>query len=77
MYETDIPSVSVDFRFDGIQDIDPVSVQFDAKYSYGTAERRMLPMVLCYASTAHKMQGSTVDRAVIYLGSKLFAKGQA
>ena len=37
----------------------------------------MLPMVLCYASTAHKMQGSTVDRAVIYLGSKLFAKGQA
>ncbi|CAG9771519.1 unnamed protein product [Ceutorhynchus assimilis] len=57
--------------------IQPKSVQFPAKYSYGTAERRMLPIVLCWASTVHKMQGSTVDYAVIYLRPKLFALGQA
>ncbi|KAJ8868463.1 hypothetical protein PR048_029991 [Dryococelus australis] len=38
------------------------------KFSYGTAECRMLPMALSWESTIHKMQGSTVNYAVIYLG---------
>ena len=37
----------------------------------------MLPLILCWAVTVHKMQASTVDRAVINLGPKVFAKGQA
>lgn len=37
----------------------------------------MLPLILCWAVTVHKMQGSTVDRAVINFGSKVFAPGQA
>ncbi|CAF4890740.1 unnamed protein product [Pieris macdunnoughi] len=36
----------------------------------------MLPLILSWASTVHKMQGCT-DHAEIYLGSRLFAAGQA
>lgn len=77
VYDSDIPSVRIDFGQDGIHLIKPMSIQFPAKYSYGTAERRMLPIILSWASTVHKMQGCTVDYAVIYLGSRLFAAGQA
>src|SRR5258705_12157568 len=77
VYASDIPSVKVDFGEIGIHRIEPMSVQFPAKYSLGTAELRMLPIIPCWSSTVHKMQGSTVDKTVVYLGSKLFAPGQA
>lgn len=70
-------SVCIDFASNGVHLIKLISIQFLAKYSYGTAERRMLPIILSWASTVHKMQGSTVDHAIIYLGSRLFAAGQA
>ncbi|KAJ8869679.1 hypothetical protein PR048_028672 [Dryococelus australis] len=75
-YETDLPSFRADFANEGVNIIHRKSVQFPAKFSYGTAERRMLPMALPWASIIHKIQGSTVDYAVIYLGPKLFAAGQ-
>ncbi|GFY61607.1 ATP-dependent DNA helicase [Trichonephila inaurata madagascariensis] len=37
----------------------------------------MLPLILSWASTVHKMQGCMVDHVAIYLGSRLFAAGQA
>ncbi|GBM87988.1 hypothetical protein AVEN_139907-1 [Araneus ventricosus] len=54
-------------------------IKFDGvlgQYGYGTAERRMLLLILSWAATVHKMQGSTVDYAVIYVGRNLFAAGQ-
>lgn len=51
MYNTDIPSVRIDFGKDGVHLIQLKSVQFPAKSSHGTAERRMLPIVLCRAYT--------------------------
>jgi ATP-dependent exoDNAse (exonuclease V) alpha subunit len=58
--------------------IDAMTVQFPAKFSYGTAERQMLPLILCWGCTVHKMQGTTVCTAVDNLmGAKLFAPVQA
>jgi len=76
IYDTDVPSVRVDFGRDGIHLIEPRTVQFPAKYNYGTIERRMLPMILSWACTVHKMQGCTVDYAFVYLGKELFQDGQ-
>jgi ATP-dependent exoDNAse (exonuclease V) alpha subunit len=77
VHDRDIPSVMVDFGKDGVHRIDPKSITFPAMFGKGNIERRMLPLVLSWASTVHKMQGSTVDSAVIYLGPRLFAEGQA
>ena len=38
---------------------------------------RMLRIILCWAVTVHELQGVTLEKGVIYLGKKIFAKGQA
>lgn len=55
----------------------PQAVTFDGLRGHGKIERTMLPLILCWAVTVHKLQGVTLDKAVVYLGPKLFAKGQA
>ena len=77
-YAGEMPKlITIDFENIGLHNIEPISVQFDAFKRVGKAERRMLPVVLCYACTVHKMQGCTVKIAVVNLGSKLFAQGHA
>ncbi|KAL0868792.1 hypothetical protein ABMA27_008224 [Loxostege sticticalis] len=62
---------------DGCVAIPPVVATFQGTKGYGDIERRMLPIILCWAVTVHKLQGTTLDKAVIDLGKKVFAKGQA
>ena len=50
--------------------------EFDAAGN-STAERYMLPLVLSWASTGHKMQGTTLSREVAYLSNFWNCKGLA
>lgn len=77
LYAEDIPSVKINFDRIEIHKIDPKTVQFPALYSKGTVERRMLPLILCWSSTVHKLQGTTLEKEVANLGNRLFAPGQA
>ncbi|GFQ87799.1 ATP-dependent DNA helicase [Trichonephila clavata] len=61
IYNTDNPSVRIDFGKDGIHLIKPKSIQFSALRNYGTIELTQLPLILCWAFTVHKMRGCTVD----------------
>jgi ATP-dependent exoDNAse (exonuclease V) alpha subunit len=45
--------------------IDAMTVRFPAKFSCGTAERQIIPLILCWGCTVHKMQGTTVCTAVV------------
>ncbi|XP_008188323.1 uncharacterized protein LOC103310780 [Acyrthosiphon pisum] len=56
LYDECIPTlIRVDFGRDGIHKIKPISIQFPTMRSYGTAERRILPIILSWAVTAHKL----------------------
>lgn len=77
IYARDLPQVRV--KFDDIEEPQLISPQFtdiNIKLATGNAKRRMLPLISCYASTIHKLQGSSVDAAVLNLGQAIFLKGQ-
>lgn len=57
--------------------IQPRATEFDALRGKGKIERRMFPLILCWAVTVHKLQVTTLDPAVVDLSRNLFAKGQA
>jgi ATP-dependent exoDNAse (exonuclease V) alpha subunit len=56
--------------------IDCCTVDFYGK-NHRRVIRRMLPLILSWANTIHKFQGTTVNKCVIDLGPGLFAKGMA
>ena len=40
-------------------------------------QRLQIPLILCWAATVHKVQGISLDAAVIDLGSNVFEPGMA
>ena len=63
---------------DGIEavEIRPISAKFFARQGV-TLQRTQLPLVLCWAATIHKVQGLSLDSAVIDLGPSMFEDGMA
>ena len=50
---------------------------WDIEDKDGMFSRSQIPLLLAWASTIHKAQGSTIDYVVIDLGPSVFAEGQA
>ena len=56
--------------------IKPISAKFFALQGV-TLQRTQLPLVPCWAATIHKVQGLSLDAAVIDLGPSMFEDGMA
>ena len=57
-------------------EIRPISAKFFAQQGV-TLQQTQLPLVLCWAATIHKVQGLSLDSAVIDLGPSMFEDGMA
>jgi ATP-dependent exoDNAse (exonuclease V) alpha subunit len=53
------------------------SARFKSRCGKYQLERYQFPLALSWAMTIHRVQGISLDRAVIDLGSAVFAHGQA
>ena len=56
--------------------IEPVTAKLYGKQGV-TLQRTQLPLLPCWAATIHKVQGISLDAAVIDLGPKMFEDGMA
>ena len=56
--------------------IRPATSRFDGRDGRHHFERYQFPLVLAWAVTIHKVQGLSLDRAVMDLGTGIFAHGQ-
>lgn len=57
-------------------EIKPITARFFGNKGTLLA-RTQFPLQLCFAATVHKLQGSALDQAVVYLGRKLFQSDMA
>lgn len=65
--------ITVKFKCGTVVDIKPN--EYDYEDELVTVIRCQFPLILASAITTHKSQGSTLDYAIIDLGTSLFAKG--
>uniref|UniRef100_A0A1X7VXP0 ATP-dependent DNA helicase n=1 Tax=Amphimedon queenslandica TaxID=400682 RepID=A0A1X7VXP0_AMPQE len=56
--------------------IEPVTTKFYGKQGV-TLQHMQIPLLPCWAATKHKVQGLSLDAAVIDLGRKIFENGVA
>ena len=78
MVRFDDPTIGINQKDkDGCIPIKPKTVKFKAPFNNGEVERTQLPLILCWAVTVHKLQGTTVENAIIDLGRSLFTDGHA
>lgn len=68
-------SITVQFKSGEIEDIK--KKDWDYKDNDGVFTRSQYPLILAYAITIHKIQGCTLDYAVVDIGKSVFAAGQA
>lgn len=77
--ENEPSSIVVKFDNENIKEnvyISRMSCEFLGEDGVTVIVRHMFPLMLCWSVTVHKVQGLTLDKAVIDLGPKNFAKGQ-
>ena len=72
---THISALFGNSRVEAIE-IKPITAQFNGKHS-SVLERTQVPLILCWAATIHKVQGLSLDAAVINLGPHVFEYGMA
>jgi ATP-dependent DNA helicase PIF1 len=59
------------------QEITIEQMPFVVEDNQGMATRKQFPLIVAYAITTHKSQGSTLDFVIVDLGPSIFAPGQA
>lgn len=68
--------VEIDFDGVGPRQVQLISLIISATGGHGKIERIQLPLILAYGISAHKLQGMTLETAVIDMGRSVFARGQ-
>ena len=68
--------VKVKFLNGRVEYIEPVAYELYLP-GKGTFYRHQMPLILAFAATIHKFQGSTLDNAIINLGKSIFEDSQA